>query len=55
MRVGTRFLCRVRHNIEAQRQRTLADASDLAAMQVTVVGEVASTYIDLRGRRNVFA
>jgi outer membrane protein, multidrug efflux system len=45
------FFGRVRHNIEAQRQRTLADASDLAAMQVTVVGEVASTYIDLRGRQ----
>jgi len=45
------FFGRVRHNIEAQRQRTLADASDLAAMRVTVVGEVASTYIDLRGRQ----
>ena len=45
------FFGRVRHNIEAQRQRTLADASDLAAMQVTVVGEVASTYIDLRGQQ----
>jgi outer membrane protein, multidrug efflux system len=42
---------RVRHGIEAQRQQTLADASDLAALQVTVVGEVASTYIDLRGRQ----
>jgi outer membrane protein, multidrug efflux system len=47
------FFGRVRHNIEAQRQRTLADASDLAAMQVTVVGEVASTYIDLRGRQEL--
>jgi outer membrane protein, multidrug efflux system len=45
------FFGRVRHNIEAQRQQALADASDLAAMQVTVVGEVASTYIDLRGRQ----
>src|ERR1700722_6683140 len=45
------FFGRVRRNIEAQRQRTLADASDLAALQVTVVGEVASTYIDLRGRQ----
>src|SRR5260370_8045965 len=41
------FFGRVRHNIEAQRQRTLAEASDLAALQVTVVGEVASTHIDL--------
>src|ERR1700722_16394476 len=45
------FFGRVRHNIEAQRQLALADASSLAAMQVTVVGEVASTYIDLRGRQ----
>jgi len=44
---------RVRHNIEAHRQQTLADASDLAAMQVTVVGEVAGTYIDLRGRQEL--
>jgi outer membrane protein, multidrug efflux system len=44
---------RVRHNIEAHRQQTLADANDLAAMQVTVVGEVASTYIDLRGRQEL--
>jgi outer membrane protein, multidrug efflux system len=45
------FFGRVRHSLEAQRQETLADASNLAAMQVTVVGEVASTYIDLRGRQ----
>jgi multidrug efflux system outer membrane protein len=47
------FFGRVRHNIEAQRQQTLADASNLAAMQVTVVGEVGSTYIDLRGRQEL--
>jgi outer membrane protein, multidrug efflux system len=47
------FFGRVRHNIEAHRQQTLADANDLAAMQVTVVGEVASTYIDLRGRQEL--
>src|SRR6202046_1011227 len=47
------FFGRVRHNIEAQRQLTLADASDLAAMQVTVVGDVAGTYIDLRGRQEL--
>ena len=45
--------CRVRHNIEAERQQTLAEANDLAAMQVTVVGDVASTYIDLRGRQEL--
>jgi NodT family efflux transporter outer membrane factor (OMF) lipoprotein len=47
------FFGRVRHGIEAQRQQTLADASSVAAMQVTVVGEVASTYIDLRGRQEL--
>jgi len=47
------FFGRVRHNIEAHRQQTFADASDLAAMQVTVVGDVASTYIDLRGRQEL--
>jgi multidrug efflux system outer membrane protein len=47
------FFGRVRHNIEAQRQQTLADANNLAAMQITVVGEVASTYIDLRGQQEL--
>jgi multidrug efflux system outer membrane protein len=47
------FFGRVRHNIEAHRQQTLGDANNLAAMQVTVVGEVASTYIDLRGRQEL--
>src|SRR3984957_11652074 len=47
------FFGRVRHNIEAQRQLALADASSLAAIQVTVVGEVAGTYIDLRGRQEL--
>src|ERR1700678_2118592 len=47
------FFGRVRHNIEAQRQLTLADASDLGTMQVAVVGEVASTYLDLRGQQEL--
>ena len=47
------FFGRVRHNIEAQRQLTLADASNLAAIQVAVVGEVASAYIDLRGQQEL--
>jgi outer membrane protein, multidrug efflux system len=47
------FFGRVRHNIEAHRQQTLADANDLAATQVTVVGEVAGTYVDLRGRQEL--
>jgi outer membrane protein, multidrug efflux system len=47
------FFGRVRHNIEAQRQLALADASSLAAIQVTVVGEVAGTYLDLRGRQEL--
>jgi outer membrane protein, multidrug efflux system len=47
------FFGRVRHNIEAQRQLTLADASNLAAMQIAVVGEVASSYINLRGQQEL--
>jgi multidrug efflux system outer membrane protein len=45
------FYGRVRHNIEAQKQEVLAGGSDLAAMQVAIVGEVAATYIDLRGQQ----
>jgi NodT family efflux transporter outer membrane factor (OMF) lipoprotein len=45
------FFGRIRHNIEAQRQLALASENDLATMQVALVGEVASTYIDLRGRQ----
>ena len=45
------FYGRIRHNVEAQRQQLLASGSDLAAMQVAIGGEVASTYIDLRGQQ----
>jgi multidrug efflux system outer membrane protein len=45
------FYGRVRHNIEAQKQQLLASGNDLAAMQVAIVGEVATTYIDLRGQQ----
>ncbi|RXH57156.1 efflux transporter outer membrane subunit [Granulicella sibirica] len=45
------FYGRVRHNVEAQHQQLLATGNDLAAMQVAIVGEVASTYIDLRGQQ----
>jgi outer membrane protein, multidrug efflux system len=45
------FYGRVRHNVEAQHQQFLANGNDLAAMQVAIVGEVASTYIDLRGQQ----
>jgi multidrug efflux system outer membrane protein len=47
------FFGRVRHNIEAQRQLTLSDASNLAAMQVAVAGEVAGAYMDLRGEQEL--
>src|ERR1700735_2788412 len=47
------FFGRVGHNIEAQRKLALADASSVPAIQVTVVGEVAGTYIDLRGRQEL--
>jgi NodT family efflux transporter outer membrane factor (OMF) lipoprotein len=45
------FYGRVRHNVEAQHQQLLATANDLAAMQVAIVGVLASTYIDLRGQQ----
>jgi NodT family efflux transporter outer membrane factor (OMF) lipoprotein len=45
------FWGRVRHNIEAQRNLAAASANDLAALQVTIVGDVASTYMDLRGQQ----
>jgi multidrug efflux system outer membrane protein len=40
---------RVRRNIEAQRADTAASAADFSALQVAIVGQVASTYVDLRG------
>ncbi|MFC5741331.1 efflux transporter outer membrane subunit [Dyella tabacisoli] len=40
---------RVRRHVEAQRAETAARASDLQAMQISIVGEVASTYVQLRG------
>lgn len=43
------FVGRVRRSVEAQRAETQASAADLAAMQVTVVGELARTYFQLRG------
>lgn len=45
------FWGRVRHSIEAQRELAAASASDLAALQVTIVGDVAGTYVDLRGQQ----
>jgi NodT family efflux transporter outer membrane factor (OMF) lipoprotein len=45
------FWGRVRHNIEAQRNLASASANDLAALQVTIVGDVASAYMDLRGQQ----
>ena len=45
------FWGRVRHNIDAQREMAAASASDLAALQVTIVGDVASAYVDLRGQQ----
>jgi multidrug efflux system outer membrane protein len=40
---------RVRRSVEAQRAQTVASAEELAALQVVIVGEVAGTYIELRG------
>ncbi|WP_205756927.1 efflux transporter outer membrane subunit [Solilutibacter silvestris] len=40
---------RVRRSVEAQRAGLQASASDLQALQVAIVGEVANTYVGLRG------
>ncbi len=40
---------RVRRNVESQRADTSASAADLAAVQVAIVGEVARSYLELRG------
>jgi multidrug efflux system outer membrane protein len=40
---------RIRRNVEAQRAEAAASAADLAAAQVAIVGEVARTYVQLRG------
>ena len=40
---------RVRRSVEAQRAETAASAADLAALQVAIAGETASTYVQLRG------
>lgn len=40
---------RVRRAVEAQEAETWASAGDLDALQVAVVGEVARTYVELRG------
>jgi NodT family efflux transporter outer membrane factor (OMF) lipoprotein len=40
---------RVRRSVEAQRADTAASAADLAALQVAIVGEVARSYVELRG------
>lgn len=40
---------RVRRNVESQRAEAWATASDLDALQVAIVGEVARTYVEMRG------
>src|SRR5688572_18779756 len=40
---------RVRRDVEANRADTRASASDLAALQVIIAGEVARSYLELRG------
>jgi NodT family efflux transporter outer membrane factor (OMF) lipoprotein len=40
---------RVRRGVEASRAGAAASAADLQAVQVTIVGEVARSYVDLRG------
>lgn len=43
------FFGRIRRGVESQRAEAQAGASDLAAMQVAVVGELVRTYFQLRG------
>ena len=40
---------RVRRGVEAGRAEAQADAADLRALQVAIAGEVARTYVELRG------
>jgi outer membrane protein, multidrug efflux system len=40
---------RVRRSVESQRSEARASAGDLAALQVVIAGDVASSYIELRG------
>ncbi|WP_082672729.1 efflux transporter outer membrane subunit [Luteimonas abyssi] len=40
---------RVRRNVESGRAGAAAQAADLQALQVAIVGEVVSTYVELRG------
>ncbi|AOK20099.1 RND transporter [Burkholderia cepacia] len=40
---------RVRRAVESQRAETAASAADVRAVRVAIAGEVASTYVDLRG------
>lgn len=40
---------RIRRNIEASRAKTMARADDLLALQISVVGELAGAYFDMRG------
>lgn len=40
---------RVRRGVESQRADTAASAADLEALQVAIVGEVVSGYVELRG------
>lgn len=40
---------RVRRGVEASRAGAAASAADLAAMQVAIVGQVAGSYLELRG------
>lgn len=42
---------RIRRGVEAQRADAEATAADLAAMQVSMIGELVSAYFELRGRQ----
>jgi multidrug efflux system outer membrane protein len=46
---------RVRRNVESQQAEVTASAADLAAVQVAIVGEVARSYLELRGQQQRLA
>lgn len=47
------FLGRIRRSVESQKSEAAAKASDLHAMQIAVVSQVASSYIDLRATQRM--
>lgn len=47
------FLGRIRRSVESQKSEAAAKSSDLQAMQIALVSQVASSYIDLRAAQKM--